>query len=53
MDEKASSSHFQQVIEAVETLPLDDQALLIDIVQQRLSPKPRSMSRTRGEDLTC
>lgn len=41
MDEKASSSHFQQVIEAVETLPLDDQALLIDIVQQRLVQERR------------
>lgn len=41
MAEKVVSSHFQQVIETVEALPLDDQALLIEIVQQRLVQERR------------
>ena len=36
MSQKEASSHFQEVIETVEALPPDDQALLIDIVRQRL-----------------
>jgi hypothetical protein len=30
------SSHFQEVIEAVEALPPDDQALLVEIIRHRL-----------------
>jgi hypothetical protein len=36
MNQTLSSSHFQEVIEAVEALPFDDQALLIEIIHQRL-----------------
>ncbi len=34
--DKGASSRFQEVIEVVEALPLDDQLLLIEIVRQRL-----------------
>jgi len=40
--EKATSSHFQEVIEMVETLPPDDQALLIEIIHQRLIQSRRA-----------
>jgi len=40
--EKATSSHFQEVIEMVETLPPDDQALLIEIIHQRLVQNRRT-----------
>jgi hypothetical protein len=36
MSKKKASSRFQEVIEAVETLPPDDQELLIAIIRQRL-----------------
>jgi len=36
MSKKETSSRFQEVIETVETLPPDDQALLIEIIRQRL-----------------
>lgn len=36
MSKKEASSRFQQVIETVETLPPDDQILLIEIIRQRL-----------------
>jgi lantibiotic modifying enzyme len=36
MSKKRASSRFQEVIEAVETLPPDDQELLIAIIRQRL-----------------
>ena len=36
MDKKKTSSRFQEVIETVESLPPDDQALLIEIIRQRL-----------------
>ena len=36
MSEKTTSSHFQEVIEMVETLSPDDQALLVAIIHQRL-----------------
>jgi len=36
MHQTLSSSHFQEVIEAVEALPFDDQTLLIEIIRQRL-----------------
>ena len=36
MAEKTAVPRFQQVIETVETLPPDDQLLLIGIIQQRL-----------------
>jgi len=35
-------SHFQEVIEAVETLPPEDQLMLIDIIRQRLIEQRRS-----------
>jgi len=36
MDVQAMSSRFQTVIETVETLPPDDQLMLIEIIRQRL-----------------
>jgi putative heme iron utilization protein len=36
MSKKRASSRFQEVIETVETLPPDDQELLIAIIRQRL-----------------
>lgn len=36
MSRKRASSRFQEVIETVEALPPDDQALLIEIIRQRL-----------------
>ena len=36
MSKRESSSRFQEVIETVESLPPDDQALLIEIIRQRL-----------------
>ncbi|MDI3543458.1 MAG: hypothetical protein PWP57_1063 [Candidatus Atribacteria bacterium] len=42
MGKKITSSHFQEVIEMVETLPPDDQALLIEIIRQRLIQNRRA-----------
>ncbi len=36
MGKQTVLSHFQEVIEAVEALPPADQAMLIDIIRQRL-----------------
>lgn len=36
MSHKQASSHLQEVIEAVEALPPDDQAVLIHVIRQRL-----------------
>ena len=35
------TSAFQQAIETVEALPLEDQAVLVDIIQQRLKQQRR------------
>jgi hypothetical protein len=37
-----STSHFEEVLEVVETLPLDDQELLVDLVRQRVADKRRA-----------
>ena len=37
MENREKSSHFQEVIDSVESLPEDDQVLLIEILNQRLS----------------
>ncbi len=42
MSKKRVSSRFQQVIETVESLPQDDQWLLIEIIRQRLIQHRRS-----------
>ena len=42
MSEKTISSRFQEVIESVEALPPEDQALLIEIIRQRLVQHRRS-----------
>ena len=42
MEQVTSSSRFQQAIETVEQLPPDDQALLIEIVRQRLVDQRRA-----------
>jgi len=38
----STSSEFQRVIEVVETLPIDDQMLLTEIIRQRLIQHRRS-----------
>ena len=43
MSQQMTASKFQEVIDQVEALPPDDQALVIDIVRQRL------IQRRRGE----
>ena len=42
MDTQIKSSDLQRVIEDVETLPVDDQMLLIEIIRQRLIQHRRS-----------
>jgi hypothetical protein len=42
MSQIPACSHFQEVIEMVETLPPDDQVLLVDIIRQRLIQHRRS-----------
>jgi hypothetical protein len=42
VDTQIKSSDFQRVIEDVETLPVDDQMLLIEIIRQRLIQHRRS-----------
>lgn len=42
MNTPASHSEFQRVIEQVETLPLDDQLMLIEIIRQRYIGQRRS-----------
>jgi len=42
MSERMASSRFQEVIETVEALPPGDQALLIEIIRQRLIQQRRA-----------
>jgi hypothetical protein len=42
MSEKIASSRFQEVIETVEALPFGDQALLVEIIRQRLIQQRRA-----------
>ena len=42
MDSHQETSHFQQAIETVESLPPDEQMLLIDIIRQRLIEQRRA-----------
>jgi len=42
MNTQIKSSDFQRVIEHVETLTIDEQFLLVDIIRQRLSQYRRS-----------
>ena len=42
MSKAVVSLSFQDLIEAIETLPLEDQALLIEIVRKRLSQQRRA-----------
>ena len=49
-----SMSHFEEVLEVVETLPLDDQEILVELVRQRVADKrraeiARSIAETRAE----
>ena len=48
VDTRTKSSDFQRVIENVETLPLDDQMLLIEIIRQRLIQRRRVEGRLAG-----
>ncbi|MCJ7749885.1 MAG: hypothetical protein MUQ65_02135 [Armatimonadetes bacterium] len=42
MSTRAPTSRFQETIEVVETLPPDDQALLIEIIRRRLIQQRRT-----------
>lgn len=42
MGKKKGASYFQEVIETIEALPLDDQELLIELVRQRLIQRRRA-----------
>ena len=42
MNTQIKSSDFQRVIESVETLTIDDQFLLVEIIRQRLNQYRRS-----------
>lgn len=42
MSNATASSHFQELIETIEALPLDDQALLIEIIRKRLIQQRRA-----------
>jgi hypothetical protein len=42
MVERTRSSHFQDVLETVEALPLDEQAMLAEIIQQRVIQQRRT-----------
>lgn len=42
MAETASSITFQQAIETVESLPLDDQIILLDLLNKRLHQRQRN-----------
>ena len=49
-----STSHFEEVLEVVETLTLDDQEILVDLVRQRVADKRRAeiarhIAETRAE----
>lgn len=35
-------SYFEEVLEVVETLPLDDQEILVELVRQRVADKRRA-----------
>lgn len=39
---RMKTSHFQQVIESIESLPLEDQEILLDILQKRLQEQRRA-----------
>jgi len=41
MNEQKATYHFQDIVEIVETLPPDDQALLMEIIHQRLIQQRR------------
>jgi hypothetical protein len=47
MQQTGKTSIFQQAIEAVEALSIEDQAVLIDLVQQRLKHQRREELRER------
>ncbi len=42
MSNVSGTSSFQQVIEAVESMPIESQEILLDILQKRLSASRRS-----------
>ncbi len=41
MSEVAAKSSFQELLESVESLPLDDQQMLLDIINMRIIEKRR------------
>ncbi|MFU8772241.1 MAG: hypothetical protein ACNA8H_07460 [Anaerolineales bacterium] len=47
MSQNTHTSKFQQAIEVVESLPADDQMLLIDIIRQRLIEHKRAQLVTQ------
>jgi len=42
MSGSAQSMSFQDLIDAVETMPLDDQAMLVNLINKRIQEKRRS-----------
>ena len=42
MSGSAQSMSFQDLIEAVETMPLDDQAMLVNLINKRIQEKRRA-----------
>ena len=42
MVERTAYSHFQDVLETVEALPLDEQEMLIEIIRQRMIQQRRT-----------
>lgn len=41
MAQKALSSHFQEVLETVESLPVNEQAMLVEIIHRRVTQRRR------------
>jgi len=53
MEQPTAFSRFQEVIENVESLPLDDQALLIKIIRGRLIENRRTELATEIAETRC
>jgi ABC-type Fe3+/spermidine/putrescine transport system ATPase subunit len=51
MAETAKSTTFQQAIETVESLPLDDQVILLDLLNKRLHQRQRNQLLNEIEEV--
>lgn len=49
MSKTAQTSQFQQALEAVEVLSLEDQAMLLDILQNRLRQRGNELLKEEAE----